>query len=92
MASMRPEQAKQFYEEDEDPQRVIALFDAAQREGRLAQTKRPEPRSDLMPLGELIAELVRELRRELRELRLRERVAQRLDRAARALRSKTRVR
>ena|SRR5258708_39301919 len=34
-------QARDFYEEDEDPKRVIGLFDAARREGRLSQTRRP---------------------------------------------------
>ena len=91
MAGMRPDQAKQFCEEDEDPKAVIALLDDARREGRLSQTSRPESRRDLMPLGQLAIELLRELRRELRELRLRERVARKLERAAEGLRSKTRV-
>ena len=35
MAGMGPDEAQQFYEEDEDPARVIALFDAAEK-GRTA--------------------------------------------------------
>ena len=61
MAGMSPEQAREFYEEDEDPKRVIGLFDAARREGRLSRTRRPRPREQ--PLGDLFAEILRELRR-----------------------------
>lgn len=35
MTGMRPEQARDFYEEDEDPARIFALFDAAGK-GRTA--------------------------------------------------------
>lgn len=35
MAGMGPEEARQFYEEDEDPSRVFARFDAAEK-GRTA--------------------------------------------------------
>lgn len=31
MASVKPEQAEQFSEEDEDPGRVFAIFDAGQK-------------------------------------------------------------
>ena len=31
MAGVRPEQAEQFYEEDEDPARVLGIFDAADK-------------------------------------------------------------
>lgn len=31
MVGMRPEKARNFYEEDEDPARVFALFDAAEK-------------------------------------------------------------
>ena len=91
MAGMRPDKARQFYEEDEDPERVIALFDAARQEGRLSQTRRPEQRG-LMPLSQLASGLFRELRRDLGELRLIERLRLGLDRAAETLRSKTGVR
>jgi len=91
MAGMRPEQARQFYEEDEDPKKVIGLFDAARDEGRLSQTRPPKPRPEPMPLADLLTELVRELRRELRELRIRDRLARQLQRAADALRSNSRV-
>jgi hypothetical protein len=39
MAGMRPEEARQFYEEDEDPARVFALFDDADK-GRTAPPSR----------------------------------------------------
>jgi hypothetical protein len=70
MAAMRPEEAEQFYEEDEDPARVHALFDAAERGKRLRRTAPPERRPDLVPLRDLLAALVRELR----QLRLGERL------------------
>jgi hypothetical protein len=37
MASVKPQEAEQFYEEDEDPARVFATFDA----GRKGVTQRP---------------------------------------------------
>jgi hypothetical protein len=37
MRGMRPEEAREFYEEDEDPAKVFVLFDAAKREGRLSK-------------------------------------------------------
>ena len=37
MAGVKPEEAERFYEEDEDPARVFAHFDAGQTD----QTKRP---------------------------------------------------
>jgi hypothetical protein len=70
MSSMRPEEAEHFYEEDEDPARVHALFDAAEREKRLRLTGPPERRPDLVPLRELLAGLMSELR----QLRLWERL------------------
>jgi hypothetical protein len=87
MAGMRPDEAKQFYEDDEDPAKVFAIFDAAKQEGQLGRTEPPE----LQPLRQLLADLARELWRDLRELRIRERIALRLERAASAIRSHTRV-
>jgi hypothetical protein len=87
MASMRPEEAKDFYEEDEDPARVFALFDAAERQGKLRRTE-PPARPELVPLHELLAALATELRRDWRELQLRERLSLLLERAARAMRSR----
>jgi hypothetical protein len=37
MASVKPQEAERFYEEDEDPARVFAVFDAGQQ----GQTQRP---------------------------------------------------
>jgi hypothetical protein len=37
MASVKPQEAERFYEEDEDPSRVFALFDAGQKR----RTQRP---------------------------------------------------
>jgi hypothetical protein len=82
-----PEEAEQFYEDDEDPAKVFAIFDAAKREGRLGHTEPPE----LRPLRQQLAELARDLRRDLRELRIWERIALRLERAADTIRSHTRV-
>jgi hypothetical protein len=75
MAGMRPDEARKFYEEDEEPAKVFAIFDAAERGGRLQRTAPPKPRPELVPLRELLGELLRDLR----QFRLR-------DRAGRALR------
>ena len=90
MAGVKPEEARQFYEEDEDPAKVFALFDAAKREGRTGRTAPPESRQHLIPLRVLLGELGRELARELRELRLRDRLAAGLRHLARAI-ERTRV-
>lgn len=37
MASVKPQEAERFYEEDEDPARVFAVFDAGQQ----GQTQQP---------------------------------------------------
>ena len=37
MTGVQPHEAERFYEEDEDPARVFALFDAGQK----SQTRRP---------------------------------------------------
>lgn len=70
MASMRPEEARDFYEEDEDPAQVFAIFDAAKRQGRLQRTEPPGQQPDLLPLRELLAQFWRDLQK----LRLRDRV------------------
>jgi|HubBroStandDraft_1064217.scaffolds.fasta_scaffold09114_5 hypothetical protein len=82
MAGMRPEEARQFYEEDEDPARVFALFDG----GEKGRTAPPRP-SDPIPLRQLLGELARELR----ELRLRDRIARGLRRLADAIQHRTTV-
>jgi hypothetical protein len=83
MAGVKPEEAKRFYEEDEDPAKVFALFDAAKREGRTGRTAPPE----LQPLRRSIVVLIRDLRRDLRELHVWERLVLALERAASAIRS-----
>ena len=71
MVSMRPEEAREFCEEDEDPAKVFASFDDAERRGQLKQTGPvPEP----PPLREL----AHQARRLLLELRLRDRLARAL--------------
>jgi hypothetical protein len=42
MTGVKPEEAERFYEEDEDPARVFALFDAGQ-EGQTTRPGRAEP-------------------------------------------------
>jgi hypothetical protein len=49
MAGMGPDEARQFYEEDEDSAQVHALVDAAERERRLALTEPPPGRPELGP-------------------------------------------
>lgn len=77
MAGVRPDEARRFYEDDEDPARVLDLFDRA-RKGR---TRRPARPSEPIPWGQLAAEL----RRALREVRLRDRLARVLRHAASAI-------
>ena len=81
MAGMRPEEAGQFHEEDEDPARVFALFEDADK-GRTAP---PSRSADPIPLGQLLGELARELR----QLRLRDRIARGLRRLADAIQHRT---
>lgn len=85
MARMRPDEARRFYEEDEDPARIHALFDAAERDGRLRQTEPPPGRPELTPLRELAHELGRELAHQLRELRLGDRLVLAVRHLARAI-------
>jgi|HubBroStandDraft_1064217.scaffolds.fasta_scaffold2539183_1 hypothetical protein len=65
MAGMRPEEAEQFYEEDENPAEVLAIFDAARKQGRLGRTRPPGKYQlpDLTPMRELLGDLVRDLRK-----------------------------
>jgi hypothetical protein len=91
MVGMRPEEARDFYEEDEDPARVFARFDAAEK-GRTAPPKRSPPQEpDLTPLRELIRELGTQLRQDLRKLRLRDRLALLLRHMTNAMGSRTKV-
>jgi hypothetical protein len=62
MASVKPDEARQFHEDDEDPARVFAIFDAAKQEGRTRRTEPPSRSSDLVPLRDVARELWRELR------------------------------
>jgi hypothetical protein len=87
MAGMRPDEAKQFHEDDEDPARVFAIFDAAKREGRLRRTERPTHRPDPIALRVLLADLAADLRK----LRLRDRIARALHHLADAIGSRPRV-
>lgn len=77
MTDMTPDEARQFYEEDEDPAEIRARFELARRQGRLRLTAEPKPRPEPMPVGEMLAGLVTEIasdvRRMLREVRLRDR-------------------
>jgi len=86
MATMRPDQAERFYEEDEDPARVFATFDAARRQGRTGKTA-PTPQPELSPMTEVLAGMVHEMRREVRQFRFRERLALLLERLSEALKS-----
>jgi hypothetical protein len=67
MKVMRPEEAREFWEQDEDPAEVLALFDAAERKGQL---KRTGPRPEPPPLREIAGQA----RRLLLELRVGERI------------------
>jgi hypothetical protein len=91
MAGVNPEEARQFYEEDEDPAKVFAIFDAAKREGRLGRTAPPQSQQHPVPLRVLLAAMAAELRRDLRELQLRDRLALLLEHTARAMRSRNKV-
>jgi hypothetical protein len=85
MAGMRPEEAEQFYEEDEDPAKVFAIFDAARAQGRLGRTRPPgkyQP-PDLTPMRELLGDLARDLRK----LQLRDRIAVLMHQLAEAIES-----
>jgi hypothetical protein len=85
---MRPEEARDFYEEDEDPARVFAIFDAAKRQERLGRTEPPGQQPDLLPLRELLAYLWHDLQR----LRLRQRASRFLRRhMTHAVKSRTGV-
>lgn len=87
MTGMKPEQARDFYEEDEDPARIFALFDAAGK-GRTAPHDDHQGREpDLVPLRDL----ARQLARDLRKLRLRDRALRVLHHLTNAMASRTRV-
>jgi len=91
MEGMKAEEARSFYEEDEDPAQVFALFDAADK-GRTARQERPPvAESDLTPLRELLREVGIQLRRDLRKLRMRDRLVLMLRHVADSLEQHTRV-
>jgi hypothetical protein len=75
MVGMRVEEARDFYEEDEDPTRVFALFDAADKDRTAPPKHRPSQKPDLVPLRELLRKLGTQLRQDMRELRPGDRVA-----------------
>lgn len=91
MADVNPEEARQFYEEDEDPAKVFAIFDAAKREGRPGRTGPPPSRQHLVPLRVLLSAMAAELRRDFREVQLRDRLALLLEHTVRAMRSHNKV-
>jgi hypothetical protein len=84
---MRPEQARDFYEEDEDPARIFALFDAADKGRTAPHGDHPAREPDLVPLRDL----ARQLARDLRKLRLRDRALRVLHHLASAMASRTGV-
>jgi hypothetical protein len=91
VVGMRAEDAQDLHEEDEDPARVFALFDAAEK-GRTASPERPSSRRpDLTPLSDLLREVGSQLRRDMRKLRLRDRLVLLLRHAADSLEHHTRV-
>ena len=63
MTGVRPEEAMSFYEEDEDPARVFARYEAAEKGRTAPPAGRPSQRPDLTPLRELAADLARDLRK-----------------------------
>jgi hypothetical protein len=87
MTDMRPEQAEDFYEEDEDPARIFALFDAAGKGRTAPRGDHPGREPDLVPLRDL----ARQLARDLRKLRLRDRAPRVLHHLASAMASRTRA-
>jgi hypothetical protein len=75
MVSMKAEEARGFYEEDEDPAQVFALFDAASKGRTEAPERVTSQESGLTPLPELLREVGSQLRQDLGKLRLRDRLA-----------------
>ena len=82
MVGLRPEEARDFYEEDEDPARVFALFDAAEKGRSAPPRRRASQKTDLTPLRQLMCELGTQLRQDLRKVRLRDRVVLAVQRLA----------
>lgn len=62
MASVKPQEAEQFYEEDEDPARVFADFDAGQK----GDTQRPGQSAPSSPWSGRLTRLRQRLARALR--------------------------
>jgi hypothetical protein len=91
MVAMRAEEARDFYEEDEDPARVFALFDAAEKDRTKPTPRRPSREPDLTPLRELLREVGTQIRQDVRKLRLRDRFALLLRHVADAIDQHTKV-
>lgn len=87
MTGMRPEQARDFYEEDEDPARIFALFDAADKGRTVPHDDHPGREQDLVPLRDLARQMVGDLRK----LRLRDRALRVLHHLTSAMVSRTRA-
>lgn len=87
MDGMRPEEARDFYEEDEDPARIFVLFDAAEKGHTAPRDGRSEREPDLVPLRDL----ARQLARDLQKLKLRDRALRVLHHLANAMASRTRA-
>jgi len=87
MTGMKPEQARDFYEEDEDPARIFALFDAADKGRTAPHDDHPRREPELVPLRDL----ARQLARDLRKLRLKDRAMRVLHHLANAMASRTRA-
>jgi hypothetical protein len=84
MAGMSPEEARNFHEEDEDPQKIFALFEAGQKR----HTMRPgDHKPDPRPMHEVLGELAQLLR----QFRLRDRIATGLRHLATAVESHNKV-
>jgi hypothetical protein len=62
MASVKPQEAEHFYEEDEDPARVFASFDAGQK----GDTQRPGRTGPSLPWSGRLAGIRQCLARALR--------------------------
>jgi hypothetical protein len=87
MPGIRPEQARDFCEQDEDPARIFALFDAADKGRTAPHDDHPRQEAELVPLRDP----VRQMARDLQELRLRDRALRVLHHLTSAMASRTRA-